>query len=515
MSTSSKEAETKLRAAFAKFDLNGDGVLTLPELRTVLTRPGGGQPMSDEQIEKLFKTMDVDGDGKVDLDEFSKALTSGVAKVPVDPVASLPFVYSIPMLLMPFLRFKEQGRIEKSIKTWRDEALSKGWLVEYDEASGKIVIFVSHTWWDRDFTDDTNDETNKYDRGAPDYQLKDYPDEERDVLDYADSRAGPVSVSTGRKKTYQKPKDLKWRVICDGVEKLIEEQGLKAEDVMLWVDWQSIYQDDEEAKLKGVHSLIKYATLSDYMLVPTEEEELPKYPASLFPKFIPGYGKRGWCRVEYFIFQLAAEMRGREAQFRSDRPGAVHVPGTGARLYSIKRDGSLKQYERVIVDGEEHMPSKGDLSNPDDRAKVQALEETMIEAYVPAIVEIKCKAGAGGGIVNLHMKMIRVSHVEALFKAVNKYEVKELVLDDNQLGDAGAEAIAAMLRTNRSLTFLLLRGNKIGDAGAEAIVAMLRTNSSLTELDLRANKIGDAGQKALQEAVKGRKFQLSISHQNL
>ena len=66
-STSSEKAETKLRAAFAKFDLNGDGVLTLPELRAVLTHPGGGQPMAEAQIQKLFKTMDVDGDGKVEV----------------------------------------------------------------------------------------------------------------------------------------------------------------------------------------------------------------------------------------------------------------------------------------------------------------------------------------------------------------------------------------------------------------------------------------------------------------
>ena len=87
-------------------------------------------------------------------------------------------------------------------------------------------------------------------------------------------------------------KDLKWRLICAGVEKLIEERGLKAEDVLLWVDWQSIYQDDKEEKLKGVRSLIKYATLCDYMLVPTEEKVL--YYAG--PQAISGYGKRGWCR---------------------------------------------------------------------------------------------------------------------------------------------------------------------------------------------------------------------------
>ena len=282
-----------------------------------------------------------------------------------DPVDALAFEYSTRMLLMPFLRFKQQGRIYKSIKTWRDEALSQGWLVEYDEASGKIVIFVSHTWWDREFTDETNDETDQYDRGAPDLQA-DYPDEERDVLDQ-------YRKPTGKKKTYQKPKDLKWRVICAGVETLIEKQGLKAEDVMLWVDWQSIYQDYKEEKMKGVRSLIKYATLCNYMLVPTEEKGLPKYPER-----IPGYGSRGWCRVEYFIFSLAAEMRGRKPQ-----------------LYGIHRDGSLRHYPDVGVINERLMPSQGALSNPDDKALVQTLEDTMIEAYGKVIVEILC--GGGGG----------------------------------------------------------------------------------------------------------------------
>jgi len=276
-------------------------------------------------------------------------------------------------------------------------------------------------------------------------------------------------------------KDLKWRVICEGVERLIEKQGLKAEDVVLWVDWQSIYQDDKEAKMKGVRSLIKYATLCDYMLVPTEEERLP-----WFPNLIPGYGSRGWCRVEYFIFSLAAEMRGREAP-----------------LYGIKRDGSLRHYPEVKVDGNDDMPSQGALSNPNDKALVQDLEDTMIEAYGKVMVETTCKAGAGGK-ASLEMKMIRACHVEALFEAVNKYEVKVLFLSGNQLGDAAAKAIAAMLRTNRSLTRLDLNGNNIGDAGAKAIAAMLRTNRSLTILNLKFNKIGDAGKKAVIKAVKFR-----------
>jgi hypothetical protein len=93
--------------------------------------------------------------------------------------------------------------------------------------------------------------------------------------------------------TYQRPKNLKWRVICAGVQRLLEQEGLKEEEVSLWVDWQSIYQDDEAEKLKGVKSLIRYATLCQYMLVPTEEAQLDDH-AAYYPNSIPGYGRRGW-----------------------------------------------------------------------------------------------------------------------------------------------------------------------------------------------------------------------------
>ena len=42
--------------------------------------------------------------------------------------------------------------------------------------------------------------------------------------------------------------------------------------------------------MKGVRSLIRYATMCEYMLVPTEEEAY----LGGNPSFIPGYGTRGW-----------------------------------------------------------------------------------------------------------------------------------------------------------------------------------------------------------------------------
>jgi len=200
---------------------------------------------------------------------------------------------------------------------------------------------------------------------------------------------------------------------------------------------------------------------------------------------IPGYGSRGWCRAEHFIFSLAAEMRGRKAQ-----------------LYGIKRDGSLHQYPKVAVVGDGDMPSQGDLSNPNDKALLQAIEDDMIEAYGKLIVETMCKAGAGGK-VDLKCKMIRACHAEALCEAVNKYDVKELNLGSNQLDDAGTEAIAAMLRTNGSLTHLDLRSNN--GIHEPALAEALRSNTSLTYLDLRGNlgSIDEQGRDELRDAVAG------------
>ena len=52
----------------------------------------------------------------------------------------------------------------------------------------------------------------------------------------------------------------------------------------------AVYQDDKAKKLDGVKSLIKWATMCQYMLVPTEEKEIE----AACPDGLPGYGPRGW-----------------------------------------------------------------------------------------------------------------------------------------------------------------------------------------------------------------------------
>ena len=263
------------------------------------------------------------------------------------------------------------------------------------------------TWWDRDYKDATNDETDVYDKGAPDYQ-------------------------TGEKK------NRKWQIICAGVEALIKQENLDENDVVLWTDWQSIHQEDKKEKGKGVMSLIKYTTLCRYMLVPTEETQLTGHAAT-FPEEIPGYGGRGWCRGEYFIFSLWAEMMGRVVQ-----------------LFAIKSDGSLHHYPEVKVEGAQYMPSGGALSNPNDKATVQGLEDTMIAAYGQSLIVNKCKAAGKGEEVDLSKKMIRAVHVDTLAQTADEYNVASINLQTNQLGVDGAACLAKVLK-NKMKTVTTLK----------------------------------------------------------
>eukprot|EP00964_Phaeocystis_antarctica_P073630 scaffold45193_cov43-Phaeocystis_antarctica.AAC.7 len=284
-------SQEAIRAAFALFDRDGDGLLSPDELKTIMCLPvPGGVRRTEAEVDALVRRFDTDGDNKLSMEEMAEAW----AELDLEPtIAALQFgqqfEQTTPMLVMPFGVFKAQGRIMKSTKVWRDQALAKGTLVVHEEGSSKTAIFISHTWWDRTFKDETNDPNNPYDQGAPDWQ-KDYPAERRENPEYDPDAEGwyPKMITTpGR------PKDRKWRVICAGVQQLIEQEGLTEEDVSLWVDWQSIYQDDDDEKLKGVVSLIRYATLCQYMLVPTEEAKLVG-AARTFPEDIPAYGSRGW-----------------------------------------------------------------------------------------------------------------------------------------------------------------------------------------------------------------------------
>ncbi|CAK9113754.1 unnamed protein product, partial [Durusdinium trenchii] len=74
------------------------------------------------------------------------------------------------------------------------------------------------------------------------------------------------------------------------------------------------------------------------------------------------------------------------------------------------------------------------------------------------------------------------------------------------LGDAGAQALAAMLRENRSVETVDLDYKGIGELGCQALLEALRQNSRVWEMELRRNpEISDEVQKEIQELVEANK----------
>ena len=173
-----------------------DGNLTNGEVATIFSRVNS----QSEECEGGD-----DDTAELQYDEFIMWQTGLPAGVPTFPEPA-------PMMLMPYPIFKKQGRIMKSLKPWREEVRAEGRMVQFDPKTHK-VIFVSHTWWDRTFVDESNDPDDKYDRGAPDY-----------MADYGENRE----------------KGLKHKIICLGVDNLIKQEELDEDNVMIWVDWQSV-----------------------------------------------------------------------------------------------------------------------------------------------------------------------------------------------------------------------------------------------------------------------------------
>ena len=89
----------------------------------------------------------------------------------------------------------------------------------------------------------------------------------------------------------------------------------------------------------------------------------------------------------------------------------------------------------------------------------------------------------------------------ALAQALKNKNVKTLNLSNNRISDAGAVCLAASLLNNKN-TSLSLTKNKIGAIGAEALVKAWSYHSNTSLIDLSDNNIGDVGAKRIALALK-------------
>ena len=103
---------------------------------------------------------------------------------------------------------------------------------------------------------------------------------------------------------------------------------------------------------------------------------------------------------------------------------------------------------------------------------------------------------SGKGIINLS---------RYLSKTIN---LKELCLEWNNLGNSNDafEVFCSAIGENSSIINLDLRNNCITEAGATALAALIRSNTCLKKLDLRWNEIGTDGIRTIIPSLERNKF---------
>lgn len=89
----------------------------------------------------------------------------------------------------------------------------------------------------------------------------------------------------------------------------------------------------------------------------------------------------------------------------------------------------------------------------------------------------------------------------------NNCSLQTIKINNNEIGDEGAIALAEALKINDTLKYLYINNNKIGDAGAKAFATVLGKNGGNTRLEglyINGNPINNIGNKYLSNAINSR-----------
>ena len=75
-----QEKENELIDAFKCFDRDGDGTISLKEIKFIVCTLGENQKLSEKEAEEMMRAVDSDGDGVISYKEFVNLMMSRIRK---------------------------------------------------------------------------------------------------------------------------------------------------------------------------------------------------------------------------------------------------------------------------------------------------------------------------------------------------------------------------------------------------------------------------------------------------
>ena len=364
----------------------------------------------------------------------------------------------------------------------------------------------------------------------------------------------------GGKHPDDEKRNLKYGILCRGIEALIKRDNLDPESVGIWIDYACIEQDNTEELQKGVDSLIGYAAQSNYFLIPVfpGADAIKAFVEATHPMQLVNYGNRAWCRLEVYVFSCLVEIMGREItcfayglHMPSLKAGAaiseeLMITGKSrekiifgnffAKPSSKERLMPLFGHKNGALFAKTYMPSSGDLTVETDRSVVRSIEQVVQQSY--STMAIKKEVGRLKKQVNLaayhssptkglkrmnsmgnfSKSISRIATVRSLTTLIRTQELAEDGTDkrvcglaSKQIHDGDIKALTESLKGGSpppgQVRKLVLRDNMLTAKGVKAIlhdyITANESGRQVEILDLGGNPIGPDGAMLFSRLLAG------------
>jgi Ran GTPase-activating protein (RanGAP) involved in mRNA processing and transport len=515
---SSDMANLSLPELFAKFDINGDGIISREEFTTAMTATVKGcATMSRAEAENIFKRFDADGNGTVDVKEFMAAW---------EP-AHQPPAREVPVCEKWRWETYGGGEIEAVLSSGAIVLLDAQWMVDLADSGGVLlprqalpdaaflslsevqaatsahasalpVICISHCWLQPDHPDPRGHNLRVLARALKSLLAAEKGRRHAVFYDFCcihqccrDSRGAPKGT------TFQYSQQ-QGALASGAIGRYASEHGLFKQ------------------ALGSLGAFYSHPATTVLMLTafPSDYNDKKHYARSGNTQ--PYFG-RGWCYCES---SWAMMVKGDDLTLdlgRMSGRGAIEwgelrrmcTQGRKAPVLPATFEDELKN--KAFTNGKTDLPLVGELYRDGFTARFGAATGLQYgeigwgDAEATALGTL-LGAGAAPNLTKLHLggNSIGDAGACALAKGFSGVPLlKELNLKKNAIGDAGAVALADGLRSIPDLERLHLDGNAIKAVGATALGKALPAVPALEWFYLSGNPFGDAGASAIAAGLAG------------